>query len=74
MTDREQIIAAAKEAGLAVFQFTYISLVTPPFEDVVELKSIERFWQIAFEAGRQAERESVNLDDGTIDWRGENEV
>ena len=70
-TEREQIIAAAKKVGAQTRVYK-----TSPGQDhfLLETEQLERFWQIAFEAGRQAERESINQDDGTIDWRGENEV
>lgn len=66
MTDREQIIAAAREAGLGYFKIKC--------SDKTSVDALERFYAIAFKAGRQAERESINQDDGTIDWREENEV
>ena len=69
-TDCEQIIAAARESDKG-FDPESGSILC---KSLVGREAIERFWQIAFEAGRQAERESINLDDGTIDWRGENEV
>ena len=69
--NKNKIIAAAKEVGAQMRVYK-----TSPGQDhfLLETEQLERFWQIAFKAGRQAERESVNLDDGTIDWRGENEV
>lgn len=69
-TDREQIIAAAKECN------AFFDVIAFGRNDgtLFSTNELERFYAIAFEAGRQAERESVNLDDGTIDWRGENEV
>ena len=58
MTDvnRDKIIAAAKDAGMQ-------GMLT---DVVTTLDEIERFWQIAFEAGRQAERgEIANWIDST---------
>ena len=70
--NKDKIIAAAKEAGGVELQpYDYGAKCD---RLIMRFEVLERFWQIAFEAGRQAERESVNLDDGTIDWRGENEV
>ena len=48
MTTREQIIAVANEVGLQ------------PYYDAQEV-AIERFYAIAFEAGRVAEREECAL-------------
>ena len=68
--DKNKIIAAARECN------AFFDVIAFGRNDgtLFSTNELERFWQIAFEAGRQAERESVNLDDGTIDWRGENEV
>ena len=68
--DKDKIIAAARECN------AFFDVIAFGRNDgtLFSTNELERFWQIAYEAGRQAERESINQDDGTIDWRGENEV
>ncbi len=55
MTTREQIIAAAKEAGAVLFESQGELIVHLGATRVPDM--IEHLYAIAFEAGRQAERE-----------------
>ena len=75
-TDREQIIAAAKEAGIKLTPF----VVDDEEYDFCEVEmdddeNLERFYAIAFEAGRQAEREDCAkaVEQGTLGgkWCGD---
>ena len=54
--DKDKIIAAAKEAG-----FTYFGQ-----SDIQDVRNM--FYSIAFEAGRQAEREEINQDAERYRW------
>ena len=54
MTTREQIIAAAKLSEIVSANYRYDST------DEADWIDIERFYTIAFEAGRVAEREETN--------------
>jgi hypothetical protein len=56
MTTREQIISAAIKSGLG--EEFWLSPQHPRFEEEINL--LERFYAIAFEAGRLAEREETN--------------
>ena len=51
MTTREEVIAAAKEVDPSIDE------TTVDFDDEVGMKKLERFYAIAYESGRQAERE-----------------
>ncbi len=66
MTTREHIIAAAKEAGAALFE-SQGELVAHLGETRVP-DMIERLYAIAFEAGRVAEQEKVNQDAERYRW------
>ena len=56
MTTREQIVAAALKVGLG--EEFWLSNQHPNFE--AEIGMLEKFYAIAFEAGRVAEREETN--------------
>jgi len=57
MTTREQIIAAAKEAGFDDSQWDAMTYDSGPYEVTMPGIELRRFYTIAFEAGRVAERE-----------------
>ncbi len=76
MTTREQIVAAALKVGLG--EEFWLSNQHPNFE--AEIGMLEKFYAIAFEAGRVAERKPKTrkvkmecfLIDGELHWRDEN--
>lgn len=68
--DKDKIIVAARDAGFSDKQWSAMTYESGPYDITTPTITLERFWQIAFEAGRQAERESINQDDGTHGWTG----